>query len=121
MISRSLRVEVLKLRKLPPNKCPGTSTVSEVQGEAPSTSGHVQMINDGYVKYNVQDGQEDGAVYQDVNTEQSTVTGAVSLDRSNSNSRAADSVTVQFAYASKVHTSNAYNQGDISPYYEDIK
>ena len=102
----------MELRKLPPNKYPGTSALSEVNGEAP---GHIHVTEEGHVKYNVKDEGDDEAIYQDVTDEQSgaTCTGAVSLDG------AARSVDLRSANAS--NTSNANNPDDIGSYYDDIK
>ena len=101
---------MLKLTKLSRNKLTDAPT-SEAQGQAQSTSGHIQMTNDGYVKYNVPDGEEDEAGYQDINTVRSRVKDAVILDGSEATGAVEESV-----YASKILKGNANTQDDISPY-----
>lgn len=115
MIPRSLRAEVLKLKKSPPTKLSDAST-SKVQEQAQSTSGQLHMANDGYVQYNVPDGGEDEAVYQDINTGLSTVTDGVTLDGSNVRSEDTGAVTEESAYASKILQDDIDNENDISPY-----
>ena len=115
MILRLLRAEVLKLKKSPPTKLSDAFS-SKAQEQAQSSSGHLQMTNDGYVQYNVPDGEEDEAVYQDINTGLSRVTDGVTLDGSNVPSEVTGAVTVESAYASKILQDDIDNENDISPY-----